>query len=66
MLLISFMRNEYPRFKRGEIEGVVWAKLPQKEKTMIEEYLIYRKARGVGTESKLQDIRRVIMQLRKC
>lgn len=58
------MRNEYPRFKRGEIEGVVWAKLPQKEKTMIEEYLIYRKARGVGTESKLQDIRRVIMQLR--
>lgn len=57
------MLKEYPKFRRGEIEEF-YKKLPAKEKKSIEEYLTYRKARGVGTENKLKDIRRYILHLR--
>lgn len=57
------MKEKYPKFKRFEIEEY-YEKLPKKEKKVIEEYLQYRKARGVSSDNKLKDIRRDILHLR--
>lgn len=57
------MLNKYPKFKRGEIEEF-YNKLSRGEKTLIGDYLKFRRARGVSTEEKISDIRRYIIQLR--
>lgn len=57
------MIKEYPKFERGQIEEV-YNKLSSSEKKTLQEYLEYRKARGVNTEDKIKDIRRIIIQLR--
>lgn len=57
------MRKEYPKFKRGEIEEF-YKHLPRNEKNMLNDYLAYRKARGITSEEKLMDVRRYILHLR--
>ena len=57
------MLKEYPKFRVGEIEEF-YAELPQSEKEMLKEYLAYRKARGITTESTISDIRRYVLHLR--
>lgn len=57
------MKKRYPKFKRGEINDF-YESLPKVEKDLFNDYLQYRKARGVSTESKVQDIRRYLLQLR--
>ncbi|MBI5872312.1 tyrosine-type recombinase/integrase [archaeon] len=57
------MLKEYPKFKRGAI----WRfhdKLSSSEKKLLEDYITYRKARGVSAERDLLDIKRYILQLR--
>ncbi len=57
------MLKEYPKFKRGEI-WKFYNKLSSSEKKLIEEYITYRKARGVSAARDLLDIKRYILQLR--
>lgn len=57
------MLKEYPNFKRGEIDKF-HETLSKQEKEIINDYLVYRKARGVNTESKIMDIRRYILHIR--
>lgn len=57
------MLKEYPRFKKNEIEEF-YISLSKKEKAMIEDYLVYRRARGITTEEKVLDLRRYILQIR--
>ena len=57
------MLSQYPKFKRNDIENH-YKKLPKAEQTIIKEYLDYRRARGVTTEQKIEDIRRYITQIR--
>ena len=57
------MLKEYPKFKVGQIEDI-HKKLSKAEKQLILDYLDYRKARGVGTEDKLKDIRRYLLHER--
>lgn len=57
------MLKEYPKFKRGEIWGF-HDKLSSSEKKLLEDYITYRKARGVSAERDLLDIKRYILQLR--
>ncbi len=57
------MLKQYPKFKRNTIEEY-YTKLPKSEQTIIEEYMNYRRARGVSTEQKILDIRRYIIQIR--
>lgn len=57
------MLKEYPKFKRGEI-WKFYDKLSSSENKLIEEYITYRKARGVSAARDLLDIKRYILQLR--
>jgi len=57
------MLKEYPKFKRGEIWRF-YDKLSSSEKKLLEDYITYRKARGVSAERDLLDIKRYILQLR--
>ncbi len=57
------MLKTYPKFKRNEI-GKYYKKLPTTEKTIIKDYLEYRTARGVTSERKIKDIKRVVLQVR--
>lgn len=57
------MLKEYPKFKRGEIWRF-YDKLSSSEKKLLEDYMTYRKARGVSAERDLLDIKRYILQLR--
>src|SRR3990172_8856639 len=57
------MLKEYPKFKRN----VIWEfydKLSSSEKKLFEEYITFRKARGVSAERDLLDIKRYMLQLR--
>lgn len=58
------MLKEYPKFKRGEIEEI-YKKISQSEKKLISDYLDYRRARGITTDGKVQDIRRYLLHLRR-
>jgi integrase len=57
------MKTNYPTFKKGQVEGA-FLKFPKKEQAEIEEYVQYRQARGVTSDSALSNIRRHIIQLR--
>lgn len=57
------MQKEYPKFKRNEV-GRIFEDLQKAEKTIIADYLIYRKARGVSTKEKLADIQRYLTHIR--
>ncbi len=57
------MLKLYPTFRKGEIEEF-YNKLSKTEKDIISDYLVYRKARGCGSEEKLKDIRRYLLHLR--
>jgi len=57
------MLKEYPKFRPMEIEEF-YAKLPQNEKEMLKDYLAYRKARGITTETTISDIRRYVLHMR--
>lgn len=57
------MLNEYPKFKRGEI-WTFYDKLPESERKFLQQYITYRKARGISREQDLQDIKRYMLQLR--
>jgi len=57
------MLNDYPKFEKGQIEDF-YNKLPKAEKEELEEYLQYRKARGVNTTDGLKDIRRYLLHIR--
>lgn len=57
------MFKVYPRFKKGEVENI-YKNIPNPEKKKIEEYLTYRKARGLNSLEKLKDVKREIIQLR--
>lgn len=57
------MLKEYPEFKRGEIEEF-YNRISKNEKSMLIDYLAYRKARGITSDEKLKDVRRYIVHLR--
>ncbi len=57
------MQKAYPKFKRFEIDKI-YEKLPKKEKDDLEKYIKYRIARGLISETKQKDVRRIILQLR--
>lgn len=57
------MLKEYPKFMKGEIEEF-YNGLARNEKSMLNDYLAYRKARGITTEEKVRDVRRYMLQLR--
>lgn len=57
------MLKEYPKFERGEIEEF-YKRLSKNEKSMLNDYLAYRKARGITSEEKLKDVRRYILHIR--
>lgn len=57
------MLKKYPKFKKGEVEKV-HDKLSDSEKKHIKEYLIYRKARGLNSDDKVNDVRRYLIHLR--
>jgi len=56
------MLKTYPKFKRNAIEEH-FKPLKESNLTIIKDYLEYRKARGVASERKINDIRRTIIQL---
>lgn len=57
------MLKVYPKLEVGKIED--FAKTLKKvENDQIEEYLIYRKARGLNTEENFRGIKRVLLQFR--
>lgn len=57
------MLKEYPKFKRNEIEKF-YNSLPGKEKTIIKDYLEYRRARGITSEETINDVRRYMLHIR--
>jgi integrase len=57
------MLKGYPKFKRGYV-WEFYEKLPKPEQKFFDEYLVYRKARGISTESDLTDIKRYLAHLR--
>lgn len=57
------MLKSYPKFERGKI-WEFYEKLPSSEKKFLDQYITYRKARGISREQDLQDIKRYIVQLR--
>ncbi len=57
------MLKSYPKLKRGEVDKY-YKKLSKVEREVIDEYLVYRKARGVSSENKLNDVRRYILHFR--
>jgi len=57
------MLKQYPKFKRLEVEKV-FKKLPKTEQKLINDYLFYRKSRGLSDGS-ASDLRRYIIQVRK-
>lgn len=56
------MLKKYPRFARFEIENI-HKSLPSTEQKIIEDYLFYRKSRGLGDRA-ASDLRRKIIQIR--
>lgn len=57
------MLKEYPKFKRNEIEKF-YISLPGKEKTLIKDYLEYRRARGITDKETINDVRRYMLHIR--
>ena len=57
------MLKQYPKFKRGEIEEF-YKRLSSSEKALLEDYLDYRKARGIESKEKLLDVRRYMLHIR--
>jgi len=57
------MLKAYPKFKKGEVEEV-YKNISKAEKKTLKEYLIYRKARGLNSDDKVNDVRRYILHLR--
>lgn len=57
------MLKDYPRFKRGEVESV-YKNISNTEKKTLKEYLVYRKARGLNSDDKVNDVRRYLLHLR--
>ncbi len=57
------MLKEYPQFKKGEVEEV-YSRLSKSEKELLKDYLTYRKARGLKSDDKVNDVRRYILHLR--
>jgi len=57
------MLTDNTKFERGEIEDF-YKRLSKNEKSMLNDYLAYRKARGITSEEKLKDVRRYILHLR--
>ncbi len=57
------MLKEYPKFKRNEIEKF-YNSLSGKEKTLIKDYLEYRRARGITSEETINDVRRYMLHIR--
>lgn len=54
------MLKEYPKFARGEAEKL-FKGFPKTEQKLIEDYIFYRKAAGLGDAS---DLRRYVIQIR--
>jgi len=61
--LTFYMLKSYPKFERGGI-WEFYEKLPSLEKKFLDQYITYRKARGISREQDLRDIKRYIIQLR--
>lgn len=57
------MLKNYPKLKIGEIAKYS-AKLDKKERDLIEDYIVYRKARGLNGEDSFNHLRRVLGQMR--
>jgi len=57
------MLKDYPKFRKGEVEEV-YNKLSDTEKKHFKEYLTYRKARGLNSDDKVNDVRRYLLHLR--
>lgn len=57
------MLKEYPKFKDGEVK-LIFEKLSSQDKKDLENYFKYRTARGITSKDKLDDVKRIIMQLR--
>lgn len=57
------MLKEYPKFKRNAI-WKFYEQLDKQEKKLLEDYIIFRKARGVSADRDLLDIKRYMIQLR--
>jgi len=56
------MLKEYPKFEKGQVE-TIFSDLSKKEQELINDYLDYRKSRGLSERS-LKDLRRYIIQIR--
>jgi len=57
------MKNEYPKLEKGKIEEF-YNSLKNDEKKLIDEYMIYRQARGLNDKSMFKNVRRMILQPR--
>jgi len=57
------MLNEYPSLEKGKITEF-YEGLKPKEKELIENYLVYRQARGLKDKSMFKNVRRMILQPR--
>jgi len=57
------MLERFPHFERGQIDEF-YETLSTKNKTIVKDYLEYRRARGVNSENKIKDIRRFIIQFK--
>jgi len=57
------MLKAYSHFKRGEVKKV-YKNISKSEHKALEEYLIYRKARGLNSDDKVNDVRRYLLHLR--
>lgn len=56
------MLNKFPKFQRFQVEKI-FKDLDSKEKQFIENYVQYRKARGLVSEDKLADCKRRVLQI---
>lgn len=54
------MLGQYPKFKKGQVEDI-YNKFPKEDKKFIENYLFYRKSRGLENTN---DLRRYLIQIR--
>jgi len=57
------MLKQYPKFKIGEI-NLFAETLTKREIEQIDDYLVYRGARGLKQEGSLKDLRRMLLQIR--
>lgn len=57
------MKSEWTSFKRNEVWDF-YESLKEEEKDLIEKYIVYRKARGIISKTKIEDTKRRIIQYR--